>query len=125
MNESNKKSIFSKRNIIIGASILVVLILLFIFLVAGSKEKEKTMNCNMIINSGNLFSWDMQMKVEYTDYVDAIKGKIYYKFLNNELKNSIDILKDSLNNSFSNLNSINVNVAKENDMLVINYSIDY
>ena len=124
MNSNSKKSRFGRKGIIIGILVLVIL-LLVIYLLVGSEEKEKVMNCSMTMNSENLFSLDMQMEVEYTDYVDFIKGKIYYKFLNNELKNNIDTLKDSLSNSFSGLNSIQVNVTKESDMLVIDYSIDY
>ena len=39
--------------------------------------------------------------------------------------NNIDMFKNSLNNSYAGLNSVQVNVIKDGDMLVIDYFIDY
>ena len=125
MENNNKKNIFSKRNIIIFICVLMVLLLLLIYFMSSQKNKDKIMNCTMSMSYENLFNLDMDMTVKYTDYVDSIEGKIYYKFLNEELKNNTDKFKESLSNSYKDLNSIYVNVKSEKDIIVIEYSINY
>ena len=80
MENNNKKNIFSKRNIIIFICVLMVLLLLLIYFMSSQKNKDKIMNCTMSMSYENLFNLDMDMTVKYTDYVDSIEGKIYYKF---------------------------------------------
>lgn len=129
MEYNNKKSIFSKRNIIIGASVLLVLIgLILLFLLPKEKElKIKNSTCSFTYDFGYAIS-TINMDVEYTD--EMVK-KVYYntktEITMEELKGKIDEIeaniKQTLGASIS--EKANLKVTRENDSILISYLLDF
>ena len=126
MNNNSKKTFFTKKNIIISISILLVVFLLVYFLFLR-EPKEKLMKCTFSIDNYQYLYMDITMDAYYTNKVNRVEGKINVNIIDATLKENIGSFEQYLQNYYKSTtkNSININVYRENDNIIVDYIIDY
>lgn len=129
MNNNSKKSIFTKKNIIIGVGILAVLIIILIISFSSISNKNKIGN---IICS---FDYDYEfadatinMDVVYTtEMVETIQYQIKYEITDDTLKENMDLFeqkfKETLESSMS--ERTDLKFTRNENKFEVSYFIDY
>ena len=85
-------------------------------------------SCTMTIDDNNYAKMDVEIDAYYTNKVNMVEGKINYNIIDSNLKTKIDEIEKALKNSyekFSKSDSIVMNISRSDDIIVIEYKIDY
>lgn len=132
MNESNKKGIFSKRNIIIGICILIIIVglIIFVFFRGPSELKEKKLTCTADFNLGdNLVNINFYTEMYYeNEVVNNSQYKYKVEFSPEYVKIvPMEKIEQAYREQFESVvtEKMSLKITREKNTIIISYFIDY
>ena len=129
MNSNSKKSGFSKKSIIVGACVLLVLIIVFCVVLFSNSSENKSGNiiCAFDYDYGFANAKINLDAVYSNEIIQTMQTKIIYEVTDDVLKQNMDLFeqkfKEALENSMS--ERTNLQFSRNENKFEVSYFIDY